>query len=259
MSGNNHEIVQPGLQLRLCSLPEPWAREHADACLELLTEEERQRLQRLPGERGRVYLLGRALLREELSRRSGIAAQELKLARDARGRPFLRDSPLAFSLSYGPRWVALLSAGDGRDGLGVDIEESSRLRRDPLRLAVRLFTAEEVDWLASRAVEERRDAFLRIWTVKEAWCKASGRALADMLPGPGVVTAARQESGVLQPVVPGAAGVGFRLLRPAPGVALALCRLGSAGLEAPPLRFGLPLRARAAPEKWGYTGNRASV
>ena len=68
-----------------------------------------------------------------------------------------------------------------RGRVGVDLE---RIDREPavLRLAARYFAAEEAAALAALPAEAARLAFLRLWTAKEASCKATGTGIFGWLP-----------------------------------------------------------------------------
>ena len=64
-----------------------------------------------------------------------------------------------------------------RQGIGVDIEP---LYRDTnwRRIVRRWFTEREQDWLLA---QPDQDTFLQVWTLKEAWLKATGRGIANNL------------------------------------------------------------------------------
>lgn len=121
-----------------------------------------------------------ALLRRLLAPTLGLAAEALPFRREDKGRPWL-DHPLAadFNLSDtdGGRLVAITR--DAR--VGVDLE---RLDRQPpvLRLARRWFSANEAEALSALPEDAARLAFLRLWTAKEASCKATGTGIYGYLP-----------------------------------------------------------------------------
>ncbi|MCK7594506.1 4'-phosphopantetheinyl transferase family protein [Pseudomarimonas salicorniae] len=106
--------------------------------------------------------------------------EPLALDREPKGRPFLRNpSPPDFNLSDTRGGTVLAVAGRGR--IGIDLE---RLDRDPpvARLASRWFSAEEAEAIAGLDGEAARSAFLRLWTAKEAACKATGTGIFGWLP-----------------------------------------------------------------------------
>ena len=121
------------------------------------------------------------LLRIVLSATLGLSAEELVFAREAKGRPFLRnDHAPDFNLTDtgGGTLIALCRRGR----IGVDIE---RLDRDPpvAKLAARWFDPAEATALAQMAPDHARTAFLRLWTAKEASCKATGTGIFGHLNG----------------------------------------------------------------------------
>lgn len=126
--------------------------------------------------RGRVD----RVLRAALAPAVGVAPDGLRFGREEKGRPFLLSpDPPDFNLSdtEGGTLVALCRRGR----IGVDLE---RTDREPavLRLAERYFAAEETAALAAMPAEAARLAFLRLWTAKEASCKATGTGIFGWLP-----------------------------------------------------------------------------
>lgn len=121
-----------------------------------------------------------ALLRRLLAPVVGLPADALRFAREDKGRPWL-DHPQApdFNLSDtdGGRLVAITAVAR----VGVDLE---RLDRQPpvQRLARRWFSGTEAQALSLLPDEKARLAFLRLWTAKEASCKATGTGIYGYLP-----------------------------------------------------------------------------
>jgi hypothetical protein len=98
----------------------------------------------------------------------------------AHGKPRV-SSPveLSFNLSHsGP--FAAVAITRGPYEVGVDIEQR-RDRRHLDRLAARTMTPIEYDEWRALPGAERLDAFLRTWTAKEAYLKATGHGLARPL------------------------------------------------------------------------------
>ena len=223
MSSNNHEIrpERGTVRVLLSPVPAAIAAPTLRHCLGLLSPEERARLRRLPARRRTAFLVAHVLLRHSLARACGMPARAVPLKRGPHGKPFLEGAGPAFSLSRAERWVALALADTGTR-VGGDVEETSRLRLDPLRLARRCFHGTEHDWLASLPAAVRPRAFVDLWARKEAFCKAHGAALGETLPGPRFLATARG----LEPVC---AGASYGCRRPAPGVAVITCVLGESG------------------------------
>jgi 4'-phosphopantetheinyl transferase len=158
----------------------PALAEHARAALyPLLSEEERRRASRFKRAADeRTFTCVRGALRTILSVYAAASPERLEIHEDAFGRPLLRAapplSPLFFSVSH-TEGRALVAVSRERC-VGVDVE---RLRDDldHDKIAVRFFSARERSLLARLAGEERRRAFYRCWTRKEAYVKALGKGL----------------------------------------------------------------------------------
>lgn len=120
-----------------------------------------------------------ALLREVLARYLGTAPERLRFGREARGRPYLLepDAP-DFNLSDTDGGSVIAVAQHAR--VGVDLEREDR-QLPHRRLAQRYFAAPEIDALRALPDDEARRAFLRLWTAKEASCKATGTGIYGQL------------------------------------------------------------------------------
>jgi hypothetical protein len=126
---------------------------------------------------------GRPAAARRLLRRAGGALlggpeTEIRVGRDADGRPFVRAAdgvglPVSVSHADGVVVVAARRAGP----VGVDVERRREL--PAVALARRWYAPEEATWLAARPADRRTEAFLLLWTAKEAVGKALGRGLRD--------------------------------------------------------------------------------
>ena len=179
-SGNRAPAALPsperGLSLWWCSL----AREAADMAglWSTLSPDEVARANRYGTDALRDrYVAGRAALRETLARRLGIAPAEVAIRRGPRGRPMLERGGIDFNVTH-TRGVALIAHLE-RPGfrVGVDIEAVDRtLAHDGL--ARKFLTAREREAIAAFGDDDRRRAFLRLWTCKEAMSKATGDGIS---------------------------------------------------------------------------------
>lgn len=144
--------------------------------LEVLSPAERARHERFyfPRDR-RQYLLVHALLRLTLSCYFQRSPQSWEYVSNAYGKPALPDDGPDFNLSHAEGLVVCALA-NGVD-VGVDIERQDR-QGDWEALARRWLATEEQDWLIRQPVAERPTAFLRLWTLKEAYAKALGLGLS---------------------------------------------------------------------------------
>ncbi len=70
-------------------------------------------------------------------------------------------------------------AAIGPAAIGVDVESVHR-RVDWPRIAAACFSADEQAWLDRHAPDQRKTAFLVLWTCKEAWLKAQGLGLSHL-------------------------------------------------------------------------------
>ena len=96
------------------------------------------------------------------------------LAYTENGKPYLTHPDCAISITHTDSH-AFCAISDSNDPIGLDAEELGRLSRERLSaLAERWFTASEQDELEGAATEE---AFLSIWTRKEALVKQTGEGL----------------------------------------------------------------------------------
>lgn len=85
------------------------------------------------------------------------------------------DAPFRSSLCHTD---SLVLAGFNREAIGVDAEPLDR-RPEWQRLARRWFAPAETEWLHTQPAPAA--AFLTLWTLKEAWIKATGRGIAGNL------------------------------------------------------------------------------
>lgn len=146
----------------------------------VLDEEERARADRFRFAADReIYIAAHALTRALLAAVGGLPAPAWRFVAGATGKPeidpALGRSRLRFNLSHTRGLVACAAGLD--DDLGVDVDASDRVK-DELELAEHFFAADEVSLLREIAKEQRRNAFFRIWTLKEAYIKATGLGLA---------------------------------------------------------------------------------
>lgn len=150
----------------------------------LLDAHELARMQRLVFARDRHrFLVSHALLRSVLSLYGGAAPAAWRFIAGVHGKPALAPGPDAlaadFNLSHsGSR--ALLAVSAGCELTGTDIE-FHRPARNFHGLAQRNFAAPEAARLAGLAERELEQEFYDIWTLKEAFVKATGEGLARSL------------------------------------------------------------------------------
>ncbi|WP_328186403.1 4'-phosphopantetheinyl transferase family protein [Marinobacter sp. OP 3.4] len=120
------------------------------------------------------YVHSRWLIRQSLY---GVSGKAPHLCRPVHGRPVASADPEGWFLSLSHSHGMSACGMSSHRGIGVDIEP---LFRDSnwRRIVRRWFTEKEQDWLLAQSSQ---DAFLKAWTLKEAWLKATGRGIANNL------------------------------------------------------------------------------
>ena len=120
-----------------------------------------------------------AVLRTLLARYLPLDPAALRFGRESKGRPFLLHAGAPdFNLSDTHGGSVLAVAASGR--VGIDIERCDRAP-PVVALASRWFAPDEAAALRALDVESARRAFLRLWTAKEASCKATGTGIYGRL------------------------------------------------------------------------------
>jgi phosphopantetheinyl transferase len=127
----------------------------------------------------------RALLHEMLTKDLQLPTASYRLTADANGRPFLEGGTgivlPTISLSHSGGWIACAVQAESTAGRGIGLDlEQAKTGRDHLALAEAAFGPTEI----AAVLAGGSAAFYRIWTLREAWSKATGvgfAALTDRL------------------------------------------------------------------------------
>jgi 4'-phosphopantetheinyl transferase len=143
-----------------------------------LDESERARADRFRVTADRdSYIAAHALLRAMLSKAGGVAASGWRFQVAAGGKPEIDPSlgrpDLRFSLSH-TRGMVACAVGCGHT-LGIDAEAWKEPA--PLQLVPRIFAPAERALIASAPPSGRAAIFYRLWTLKEAYLKATGQGI----------------------------------------------------------------------------------
>lgn len=145
------------------------------ALLEVLSGEERSRAARLRTSALRLrFIAAHGALRTILGRYLEVAPGALRIETTAAGKPFVRDTRLAFNLSHSDG-LALCAIGWG-GRIGIDVERLSPLP-DADGIVARYFAKDEAARYEALPSELRLAAFFSLWTRKEAFVKAIGDGL----------------------------------------------------------------------------------
>ncbi|UPR03898.1 4'-phosphopantetheinyl transferase [Chloropicon primus] len=141
------------------------------------TKDERTKVQRL---------VSRALRRWVLAQYEGVEGKELAFGKDDKGKPYLRGSRtgVEFNVTHTPS-VASVCVGRDR-AVGVDAETTSRRTKGGVeRIAKRWFSQrelsklEDMDSPGGTSEVPRMRRFYRLWTLKEAFLKATGLGISS--------------------------------------------------------------------------------
>lgn len=112
--------------------------------------------------------VGRTLLRWKYEELWGRALPEIVVTEE--GKPQFADGPGFFSLSY-TDGLCCCALCDGPVGLDVE-----KIRSVSANAISRILSREE--WLQYSASRDPAECFLRFWTLKEAYCKFTGKGIA---------------------------------------------------------------------------------
>jgi 4'-phosphopantetheinyl transferase len=157
--------------------------ERLHALSRILRPSERRRAQGFHFEiHRRRFIAGRGLLRLVLGRSLGVAPAQIEFAYGPAGKPALAGRFAAAGLSFNLAHcesLALLALASGPD-LGLDVERVRPLP-EAAELVARFFSSRESAAFQRLAPEEQPQAFFNLWTRKEAWLKATGAGIADLL------------------------------------------------------------------------------
>lgn len=161
-----------------CAYPDDLLDEEAaQACIRLLSEDEKERWQAFKHDsHRREYLATHALVRNALSHYRAVSPEAWRFQLNDYGKPAIEpDCGLRFNLSNALGLVACLIA-EGTE-VGVDVE--SRERAGSIaEVGPRMFGPRELAQLEVLREDQRPGRCLRLWTLKEAYIKARGMGLA---------------------------------------------------------------------------------
>ncbi len=145
-----------------------------DAALAAVSDQRREQALRFRHERGRrLCVAAYLLLKEALGKEYGITGNPI-LGYAPGGKPFIVGHPhIHFNLSH-CRHAAVCAVSDRP--VGVDIEVVR-----PYNAALARYTMSDDELRQIEAADRRDAAFIRLWTMKEAVLKLSGKGLRSDL------------------------------------------------------------------------------
>ena len=147
-----------------------------------LSEDERSRADRFKREfLRRNFVAARGNLRTLLAQRLGCLAQEIQFSYGDRGKPYIQDSDIYFNLAHSQDLAIYAICGDREVGIDLEYINSDC---DFESIARRYFLRSEqqiIEKLQNQNLDLARRAFYRAWTLKEAYGKATGQGIANIL------------------------------------------------------------------------------
>lgn len=137
------------------------------------------------------FIVARGRLRQILARSLATGPHQIEFTLTPTGKPLLQqpNQPAThFNLSHSGERAAVAVCRTAQ--VGIDIERVRDVRDG---LARRFFAADEVAKLEALQGDERREAFFRCWTRKEAFLKATGEGIRRGLDSFSVSVAADEK------------------------------------------------------------------
>lgn len=153
----------------------------SDSYFDYLTEEELNRVEKLRKINDKKqFIIAHTFIRILLSNYLKIPLQQISLNRDTHGKIMLEGGGrnISFNLSHSDDWVVL--AFSKYKDLGVDIERIHDIQ-DFLQIAEHFFRKEECEYISKTDAESPLCKFYKVWTIKEAFVKATGEGLSRSL------------------------------------------------------------------------------
>lgn len=142
----------------------------------LLSAKQRQRADRFVVDKPRrCYIAAAARARELIAPYLGVHPTDVNYGYGEQGKPCLIGSDLQFNISHTEDRLALVIALD--QPAGIDIEYHSG-KLNVLELAQRFFHPDEYQQLCQISGDQQLACFYRLWTLKEAFIKATGKGLS---------------------------------------------------------------------------------
>jgi len=146
----------------------------------MLSSDELERASKHKSTNGfRQFVVARSMLRQLLAIYTGVNPAKLAFSYGPYGKPKLTGDPsVEFNVAHsGERVIYAIS---DKQPVGVDIERIGRTINSE-RLAKRFFSNAEYEALQAISPASRQQAFLRLWTGKEAIVKVTGKGLAQLI------------------------------------------------------------------------------
>ena len=152
-------------------------------CFEILSQEEKIKAKKFCFEKHqRRFIVARGTLKKILGRYLNIPASTIEFTYSSRGKPRLTNelggNELQFNLSHSHE-LAIYGV-TCNPVIGVDLEYI-RPMSEAKKLAKRFFCSQEYNHISLLTSPDLEKTFLKFWTAKEAYLKATGRGISGGL------------------------------------------------------------------------------
>jgi len=151
-----------------------------DRLWQILSEDERSRADRFKREYlKRNFIAARGNLREILASRLGCEPRAIQFGYSDRGKPYIQNfNGLHFNLSHSHGLAIYALCSDNE--IGIDLEFIN-FQCDVDSIAERYFLPSEQKVISNLCDRDKYLAFYQAWTLKEAYGKATGEGIANIL------------------------------------------------------------------------------
>ncbi|MCI8300013.1 MAG: 4'-phosphopantetheinyl transferase superfamily protein [Lachnospiraceae bacterium] len=142
---------------------------------EKLSDKRRRKIAGYRMKKDQMLSLGAGILIDKGLQNFGLREAKVRIAEGMYGKPYFPDYPdIHFNVSHSEQMVIAVFADIE---VGCDIEYTDAI---DLKLAEKFFCRSEYEFIMKHQNQERKEAFYRIWTMKESFMKAVGSGM--MLP-----------------------------------------------------------------------------
>ncbi|MDD5936535.1 MAG: 4'-phosphopantetheinyl transferase superfamily protein [Clostridiales bacterium] len=148
-----------------------------ESFLALVSEEKREKMRKKHRNNSDINsIIGEVLARYAIRKRIGIMNSEIHFSYRDHGKPYIIGmEQLSFNISHSGDWVV---CAVGNQEVGIDIE---KIKSSRVKVAKRFFTKAEYGDLIEQPEAQQATSFCKLWTLKEAYLKWSGKGLTEPL------------------------------------------------------------------------------
>ena len=141
---------------------------------EKISNNKKEKIDRLKVRKDKNLSLAGELILKYAFENLGYDYSQIIFSKKETGKPFLENLNLKFSISHSDTFSAVAVS---EDEVGIDIE---KIKDYNPAIAKKIFTENEFKKICSYENDtERKNIFFRIWTLKEAYVKMTGKSIFD--------------------------------------------------------------------------------